>query len=173
MTTAGVVVGIPEPWGGRLARLRAEVGDPAAQSIPPHLTLLPPTEVPDDTLELVEKHLSQVAAANEPFELHLRGSGTFRPVSDVVFVVVASGISECEVLQAQLRVDPLAPELRFPYHPHVTVAHDVAPELLDRAYDALASFEARFTVPGFTLFRRGPIGRWEPHRDYALGEPAG
>lgn len=172
MRVVGVVVGIPEPWGSQLSALRAAVGDPAAQAVPPHVTLLPPTEVPDDGLDLVEKHLAEVAAANEPFELHLRGSGTFRPVSDVVFVAVASGISECEVIQGQLRVDPVARELTFPYHPHVTVAHDVAPELLDRAYDALAAFEARFTVEGFTLFQHGPAGRWRPHREYTLGERA-
>ena len=74
--------------------------------------------------------------------MHLRGSGTFRPVSPVVFVPLARGISECERLEAQVRSGPLARETAFPYHPHVTVAHDLDEAALDRAFDALAAYDA-------------------------------
>ena len=78
-------------------------------------------------LPAVEEHLAAVAAAHLPFTLHLRGTGTFRPVTQVVFVAVAAGISECELLAAAIRAAPeLHREARFPYHPHVTVAQDVA-----------------------------------------------
>lgn len=123
--TIGVAIGIPEPWGSELVRHRIEAGDPLAEQVPPHVTLLPPTEVDSEGLRAVEEHLRAVAARHRPFDLHLRGTGTFRPVTDVVFVVVARGISECELLQADVRGGPLVRELHFPYHPHVTVAHDV------------------------------------------------
>ncbi len=80
--------------------------------------------------------------------MHLRGSGTFRPVSPVVFVPLARGISECERLEAQVRSGPLARETLFPYHPHVTVAHDLDEPALDAAFDALATYDARFTRLG-------------------------
>ena len=39
--------------------------------------------------------------------MRLRGTGTFRPVSPVVFVNVAEGISRCELLADAVRRGPL------------------------------------------------------------------
>jgi 2'-5' RNA ligase len=101
--------------------------------------------------------------------VHLRGTGTFRPVTDVVFVAVAAGISECELLAEAVRAMPaIAPRLRFPYHPHVTVAQDVPPAQLDEVFADLAGFEVRFPVEGFTLFKHGRGRRWQSYRDYHL-----
>ncbi len=164
----GIAVDIPEPWGGMLTRRRVEAGDP--QAVPAHVTLLGPTEIPVAALPAVEKHLAEVATAHLPFTLHLRGTGTFRPVTQVVFVAVAAGISECELLAAAIRAAPeLHREARFPYHPHVTVAQDVAPEALDRAYEDLADFSALFEVEAFTLFSHSGLTRWQPRRDFRLG----
>jgi 2'-5' RNA ligase len=166
--TIGVAVGIPEPWGSQLDQHRAAAGDPMAASIPAHLTLLGPTEVDDTTSPKIEDHLGAIAAEHHPFQLHLRGTGTFRPVTQVVFVAVAAGISACELLAADIRSGPLAQELRYPYHPHVTVAHDVEPAALDSVFDGLATFEARFPVDGFTLYEHGTDGRWHALRRFRL-----
>ena len=158
----GVAIGIPEPYTSELQGWRERLGDPNAADIPPHVTLLPPTTLTTDDLHAVEEHLREAAAGVEPFVMHLRGSGTFRPVSPVVFVTLAQGISECELLESRVRSGPLARELSFPYHPHVTVAHKVGEELLDRAYEELSSYDARFRVWGFTLFERGKDNVWRP-----------
>ena len=99
----------------------------------------------------------------------LRGSATFRPVSPVVFVPVVKGLADCERLEAQVRSGPLQRELRFPYHPHVTVAHDLPEDALDRAFDGLARYEASFMVWGFTLFEQDRQGVWRPQRDFPFG----
>ncbi|MBM0232410.1 2'-5' RNA ligase family protein [Micromonospora sp. STR1_7] len=165
----GIAVDIPEPWGGQLTRRRVEAGDPLA--VPAHVTLLGPTEIPTANLPAVEQHLAAVAAAHLPFALHLRGTGTFRPVTQVVFVAVAAGISECELLAAAIAAAPgLHRQTRFPYHPHVTVAQDVAPEALDKAYEDLADFSAMFEVDAFTLFSHSGQARWQPRRDFRLGD---
>ncbi|MFJ6195106.1 2'-5' RNA ligase family protein [Micromonospora sp. NPDC092111] len=164
----GIAVDIPEPWGELLTRRRVQAGDP--QVVPAHVTLLGPTEIPVAVLPTVEEHLATVAAAHLPFTLHLRGTGTFRPVTQVVFVAVAAGISECELLAAAINAAPeLYREARFPYHPHVTVAQDVAPEALDRVYEDLADFSAMFEVGAFTLFSHSGQTRWQPRRDFRLG----
>lgn len=165
----GVAVDIPEPWGSELTRRRAEAGDQAAPYVPAHLTLLGPTEVEPARLPEIEEHLACVAAAYSPYTLHLRGTGTFRPVTQVVFVAVAAGISECEQLAAAVgAASALRREQRFPYHPHVTVAQEVPPEALDAVFEDLAGFEARFTVDGFTLFEHEVEGRWRARRDFPL-----
>jgi 2'-5' RNA ligase len=168
----GVATGIPEPFGSALDRARAAAGDPLAAYIPSHVTLLGPTDVPVSTLGLIEDHLSLVAPRFGPFPVRLRGTGTFRPVTEVVFVAVAAGISEFEQLASAVRDGPLARELHFPYHPHVTVAHDIATEALDKVFDELADFSAQFEVDRFTLYVHGDDGRWRPRRAYALGAGA-
>ena len=158
----GVAIGIPEPFGPELQLWRKRLGDPQADAIPPHVTLLPPTALPTAELPAVRAHLEQVAAGERPFDIHLRGSASFRPVSPVVFVVLALGISDCERLEAKVRSGPLTRDLKFPYHPHVTVAHDLSEEELDRADEALASYDAWFHVSGFTMFEQGDDSVWRP-----------
>ena len=167
----GVAIGLPEPYTSELQGWRERLGDPAASDIPPHVTLLPPTELHTDDLDEVEEHLRAVAERHAPFTMHLRGSGTFRPISPVVFVPLVQGIGECERLEAAVRSGPLAREVKFPYHPHVTVAHDLAEDRLDRAFLELASYDARFQVWGFSLFERGKDAVWRPQRDFPFGEP--
>lgn len=162
----GVAIGLPEPFAEQLRSWRAAFGDAGAHAIPPHVTLLPPTAVPAQSLNEVQEHLHSVAAASDPFEIHLRGSATFRPVSPVVFVPLVAGIAPCERLEAQVRSGPLHREVTFPYHPHVTVAQDVEEVALDRAFDQLAGYEARFPVGLFTLFERDRAGVWLPLRDF-------
>jgi 2'-5' RNA ligase len=165
----GVAIGIPQPWGAQLDRARAAAGDPMAPFIPSHVTLLGPTDVAASALSAIEAHLANVACAHAEFSVQLRGTGTFRPVTEVVFVAVAAGISECELLAAAVRGGPLERELHFPYHPHVTVAHDIDGDALDRVFEDLAGFSARFTVEHFTLYVHGADGHWRPYRDFPLG----
>jgi 2'-5' RNA ligase len=162
----GVAFGLPEPYTSELQGWRERLGDPNAAQIPPHVTLLPPTALRTDDLAAVEEHLQGVASRHEPFVMHLRGSGTFRPVSPVVFVPLVQGISECERIEEEVRSGPLAREITFPYHPHVTVAHEVSEQQLDRAFEELGSYNARFRVWGFTMFEKGRDNVWRPQRDF-------
>ena len=164
----GVAIGIPEPWGPELDRHRAASGDPVAAFVPAHLTLLGPTEVPVADGDAIVKHLTEVAAAHPRFQLHLHGTGTFRPLNQVVFVAVVADVEACASLAAAVRSGPLDQELRYPYHPHVTVAHDVPAEALDAVGADLASFEASFMVDGFTLYEHGDDGQWRPQTSFAL-----
>ena len=164
----GVALAIPEPHAAVLGGWRRRIGDPEADKVPPHVTLLPPTEVEADQLDLVEKHLAEAAGTVLPFTMRLSGTGTFRPVSQVVFVQVSTGIAQCELLEQAVRRGPIVREVEFPYHPHVTVGHDVADEDLDQAFEGLRDFVAQFKVEGFTLYAQDSDGTWRPHREYAL-----
>ncbi|MFB4313457.1 2'-5' RNA ligase family protein [Actinomadura sp. 21ATH] len=172
----GVAVPIPDPYGTELQRARGALGDPLADAIPTHITLLPPTEVAGPgALAAIEHHLRSVAEAGAPFRIRLSGTGTFRPVSPVVFVALAEGADGCGRLQRRVVSGPLSRELEFPYHPHVTVAHHLPEEVMDRAYKELASYKAAFTVESFSLYEHGPDGVWRPRRDFYFGKdvPAG
>lgn len=165
----GVAIGIPEPYNRELQGWRDRLGDPNANRIVPHVTLLPPTEVDADALPAIEEHLRLIAMGEKQFQIQLRGSATFLPVSPVVFVPLVQGIADCERLEAKVRSGPLCRDLHFPYHPHVTVAHDLPDDALGRAFRMLADYEADFAVRGLTLFEQGPDLVWRPQRDFVFG----
>ena len=144
------------------------LGDESATGIPTHITLMPPYEIDRDDLPRIEQHLAEASATNRAFRVHLRGTGTFRPVSPVVFVTVVEGISGCEQLALSIRRGPLSRDLQFPYHPHVTVAHHLDDKLLDRAFDDLAGFDCAFEVGHFSLYVHDTGTGWVPTRDYRL-----
>lgn len=168
MPTIGVAIAIPEPWATELQDYRTSVGDRTAEQIPTHITLIPPVEVEPGGLGAVEDHLATAAGTVRAFEIHLRGTGTFRPVSPVVFVTVAKGISSCEVLANAVRRGPLAVDLNFPYHPHVTIAQHLDDAALDRAFSELADFECRFLADAFSLYVHDNGDGWRPTRHFAL-----
>lgn len=162
MPTIGVAVAIPEPWATQLQDYRTSVGDEMAAMIPTHITLVPPTDVEDDDIDAIIEHLQSVAQRVGVFGVHLRGTGTFRPISPVVFVSLVEGISHCEQLADVVRRGPLERELPFPYHPHVTIAHHLEDHQLDRAFEELADFEAKFDVEEFQLFVHDEALGWQP-----------
>ncbi|AJE85139.1 MULTISPECIES: 2'-5' RNA ligase family protein [Streptomyces] len=169
--TIGVSIAVPEPHGSLLQERRAGFGDRAAHGIPTHVTLIPPTEVDAAAVPAIEKHLAEVAAQGRAFPMRLAGTGTFRPLSPVVYVRVAEGGSACTWLQQELRdpEGPVARELQFPYHPHVTVAHGIDEAAMDRAYAELAEYEAAWTCHGFALYEQGADAVWRRLRDFPFG----
>jgi 2'-5' RNA ligase len=167
--TLGVMIAVPEPYAAILTGWRRQIGDPQAERVSPHITLLPPTRVSREDLPAVRAHLAKAAEAAAPFPVHLSGTGTFRPMSPVVFIQVAQGIANCEILERSIRSGPLVRDLDFAYHPHVTVGQDVPDAALDDAYAGLASFVARFAVERFSLLERSTDGHWTKLGDYPLG----
>lgn len=164
----GITVTVPAPYAGVLTAARHASGDPEAALIAPHVTLVGPALVSVRDLPAVDEHLERVAAAHAPFVVHLRGTGSFRPVSPVVFVALARGIASCEQLERAIRTGPLDIPLRFPYHPHVTVAQDVDDAALDAAEAGLAEFDESFPVTEIDRYVRGGDGAWRPVRSFAL-----
>jgi 2'-5' RNA ligase len=168
VTTIGVAIAVPDPWGEQLQSYRAGLGDRTADGIPTHITLMPPFDVEPVGLPAIERHLAEASALHSPFRIHLRGTGTFRPTSPVVFVTLAEGISACEQLAYSVRRGPLAADLQFPYHPHVTVAHDLDDVTLDRTFLDLSGFECEFVVDRFSLYVHQRGDGWVPTRDFLL-----
>jgi len=164
----GVAIAIPDPFGTELTAMRERLGDPDWRTIPTHVTLLPPTTVDDVLLPEIHDHLAAAAAKTEPFRIRLRGSGTFRPVSPVVFAALAEGIAACEMLETRVRAGVLWRPVLFPYHPHVTVAHDLPARVLDAAMEELAGYEAAFGVEGFVVYEHVE-GVWVPDRELTFG----
>ncbi|MBM7847948.1 2'-5' RNA ligase family protein [Arthrobacter roseus] len=163
----GIVIPIPDPLAGRLEEWRASFGDPMAAVVPPHITLITTTPAWDWTA--VMDHVREAASHQEEFKVTLRGTGTFRPMSPVVYINVTDGFDACVGMHQRLQTGPLARELDFPYHPHVTVAHDVSEASMDTALQRLVDFEESFPVRSMGLFEHEAGGLWTPREELTFG----
>lgn len=169
MLTIGVAIAIPEPHGSLLRRKRAGFGDSLAATVPSHVTLMPPLDVAASRLDGLCDTLQQTAGRLSPFEMRLNGTGTFRPVSPVVYVTVEEGFAHADAVATAVRSTLCAPDAEFPFHPHVTVAHHLDDAALDRAQHALSDFDCSFRVDSIYLYLHKRVEGWTPTRAFALG----
>jgi 2'-5' RNA ligase len=165
--SVGVILGFPAEIAEELQRWRASFGDPLADVVPAHITLV--TTTPTQDWEATRRHVREVARCQSPFMVTIAGTGTFRPVSPVVFINVEDGFDECVDLHRRLQQGPLRRELPFAYHPHVTIAHDVAPESLDEAETVLKSYRATFPVVSMGLYEHDADGIWQLREELDFG----
>jgi 2'-5' RNA ligase len=165
--SVGVILGFPPAIAEELQRWRASFGDPMAGVVPAHITLV--TTTPTRDWEATRAHVREVARDQAPFMVTIAGTGTFRPVSPVVFIKVEDGFAACVDLHEKLQTGPLHRELPFSYHPHVTIAHDVAPESLDEAETVLKSYRATFPVVSMGLYEHDADGIWQLREELDFG----
>ena len=163
----GIVIAVPEPMATHLQRARASFGDPMASVVPAHITLVTTTEARD--WQEAVRHVRSVARRQSAFRITLRGTATFRPISPVVYLKVDDGFEECTSLHKELQSGPLARDLPFPYHPHVTVAHDVSEAGMDDAVERLRDYETTFTVNSVGLYEHDQTGIWRLREEMPLG----
>lgn len=163
-----MAVPVPEPFGSLLREARASFGDPMAATIPTHITLMPPVDLDDQQLQELPGVLDDVAARVPAYRVGLQGTGTFRPVSPVVFVTIVDGVEPTQRLAHEVRAAVGVEQLEFPYHPHITVAHHLDEPSLDRAATALAGFECEFVATEFALYHHDERRGWEPQRSFGL-----
>lgn len=166
--SVGVVLVIPEPVGPELTRIRTALGDPRAVGMPAHITLLPPTEVAEASLLALREHLGRVAAQQGVLQVSLVGTQTFRPVSEVVYLALGEGAQACTDLGRAVCGGPVASPSPFPFHPHVTLAHDLPTTTLDAVQADYAGYCADFSVGEMCLYRWEPEVGWRVDSRHAL-----
>lgn len=171
VVTIGIVVPVPEPYAGRVQRARSRYGDPLADLIRTHITLVGPHPVTADRLPSIEEHLATVAARHAPYRVVLDGTDTFRPVTQVVYLKVTEGAQACREIAEDLGAGPVGLESAFPYHPHVTLVHDVPQANLDSAQRELAGEHIEFVVDSIGLYLLGADGYWRPALSVTLTGP--
>ncbi len=134
--------------------------------MPPHITLV--SGAASGEWEEAAEHVRKIAAASEPFTISLRGAGSFEPISPVVFLNVIDGAQKCVKLHRALLEGPLEHLPAFEFYPHLTMAHDLDFETMNRAKTELSSFAADFSVNSIGLFDY-LAGAWALREELALG----
>ncbi|WP_051388607.1 2'-5' RNA ligase family protein [Arthrobacter sp. 35W] len=163
----GVVVALEEPLASEITGWRLSFGDAMAAVIPAHITLV--TTTPALGWADTTAHVREVARTQCPFTVTLRGTESFRPVSPVVYLKVEDGYQDCVDLHGKLQAGPLARDLPFDYHPHITVAHDISEEGMDEAQEKLKDFRAEFTVSSMGLYEHDSSGVWQLKEELEFG----
>lgn len=162
----GVIISLPPALAAGLGARRADFGGAAAALVPPHITLV--SGRASGPWDLAAAHVRGVAAATAPFQISLRGTGTFEPVSPVVFLNVVDGAQQCTALHRELLRGPIEHLLDYDFHPHLTMAHDLNAAAMERAKTQMADFAAGFTVASIGLFNHLD-GAWALREELALG----
>ncbi len=170
----GVSIAVPEPYGSLLQQRRAGFGDLAAHAIPSHVTLLPPTEVGASALHAVRPRIwppspRRAGRSRCGWRAPAR-SGHCRRWSMSRSPKAHRSAPHCRSTSDPARS---CGQLEFPYHPHVTVAHGIPQEAMDRAQRELADFTAVWTVTGFSFYEQGGDGVWRTLCEYPFGRPPG
>lgn len=168
----GVVLLITGDLARELDGLRRALGDGSLGRVPPHLTLVPPVNVPDGRLHEALALLRSAAATEAPFELVLGPPASFLPVNPVVHLpAVGSDGTVARLREAVFRA-PLARTVTLPFVPHVTLADGAPTARIDAALAALADFEVTARFDRVHVLREGQGRRWEPIAEAALVAPA-
>ncbi|MGO4382881.1 2'-5' RNA ligase family protein [Specibacter sp. RAF43] len=162
----GVVISMPSELAGELSNWRVLFGGPGAAVVPPHITLVSGRATGSWTD--AAEHVRSIAAATQPFTVELRGTGTFQPVSPVVYLNLVQGVTECMDLHERLEGGPLEHLVEFDFRPHLTVAHDLPEDVMARAESEMAEFAAQFEVNSIGLFDYSR-GGWALREELALG----
>ena len=164
---------VPPPLAQEIDGLRRACGDGSLDRVPPHLTLVPPVNVPVDRFGAALALLDDAAGAVEPFALSLGPPDTFLPVNPVLYLRVEGNEAALGTLRARVFRPPLERSMTWPYVPHVTLADEAEPDRIRAALLALADFRAELAVERVDLLeeQRDSDGRrrWRSVADAGLG----
>jgi len=126
-----LVIYIPDPLGRFLDDLRRELVpgcNPHA-----HVSVLPPRPLPA-SWHAAGAQVQAMTASRPPFPVKLGDIRVF-PVTNVIYIEVDGGREEFALLHDSLNGDALIFEEPFVYHPHVTLAQEIAPEQVQATYE--------------------------------------
>lgn len=141
--------------------------------IPPHITLVPPVQLPDGEIAAAWEEVRRAGRVIDgPLALHLGPVATFAPTTPTIHLSVAAhdglvGLRNASRVESMIRAD------KFDFVPHVTLREEASPERIDAAVAALADLSLDVEIRRLWLMQfqptAGASGRWEPIGDVSLG----
>ena len=169
----------------RLARgvddLRRALGDTRTAVIGPHVTLVPPVNVPADEVLAAWTVVRAAATTARPFRLVLGPAATFAPATPTVHLSVGGSPEDVDRLTS-LRISlfdgPLSRPDHRPYVPHVTLRRSAPPEQVEGALAALVGRFGPWEVDRVSLLEHvapdesvGRGSRWFTLAEEPFGGP--
>jgi 2'-5' RNA ligase len=169
----GVALLVDYPTGLEVAGLRRALGDPSLETVPAHITLVPPVNVKvADLARALAVMRAAASSVSGPFELTLGPPASFLPDNPVCYLAVGgepSALHALRTVRDTVFAEPLARKLSWPWVPHVTILDGGEPEKIGEALRCLGSYTAKVTFDRVVLLELRPDRSWRPRADALLG----
>ncbi len=156
----GVVLALPATASAEIDGLRRAIGDGTPARVAPHITLIPPVNVPDAAFTTALAVVRDVAASTAPLRLVLGPPATFWPETPVVYLAVAGDDADVHRLQAAVGVGPWRRTTTRPFVPHVTLAPDADPAQIPAIVAVLSGYRREVTVTAVHILREEADRSW-------------
>jgi 2'-5' RNA ligase len=153
---------LPDPLASFLDRLRLDL-DPEC-SPHAHVTILPPRPMNGEVKQAIEE-LTEESRLFPPIEIGL-GDVQLFPVSNVLYVEIASGCRDIHALHDLLERGSLKHKCVFDFHPHITIAQNLNPEFVEEALriarEKWAAYQGSrtFVVESLSFVQNIATGLW-------------
>lgn len=165
----GVALLIRPPLDAEVDALRKALGDAGLGLIPPHLTLVPPVNVPEDRWDDALGVLTAAGRATRPFAVRFGPPRSFLPGSPTVYLPVDDDTRPpVDALRTLVFRDPLERPLTWPFVPHVTIADEIPTARIVGAVAALEAYRAEATFRSVHLLE-GTGRVWRPVAEAPFG----
>jgi 2'-5' RNA ligase len=168
-----LVTYIPGPLGEFLDRLRRELVPTCLPRA--HVTILPPRPVSvpvERAVEQLDARITEVPV----FEIEARQVEVFASTS-VIYIGLGAGREKLVQIHEQLNTDSLSFAEPFAYHPHITLAQEIAeeqvPRIREQARQRWAEYAGSRTFPveTITFVQNTSDNRWLDLAHWTLGVP--
>jgi len=126
-----LVIYIPDPLGRFLDDLRRELVP--AYNPHAHVSVLPPRPISVEW-HAADSQTRKLTETGAPFDVAL-GTVEIFPATDVIYIEVDAGSAELRSLHRAMNAGVLAFDEPFSYHPHITLAQEVAPEHVPAVFE--------------------------------------
>ena len=117
----------------QLRGLRAALGGPAVERIVPHVTLVPPFNVPDGGDSQVRRDLRAAVTDAAPIEVVLGPAASFAPANPTLHLAVGGDLAGLGRLRERVRAVAPGRRDRHPFVPHLTLLRDASAAVTDAA----------------------------------------
>ena len=146
--------------------LRRALGSGQLDRIPPHITLIPPTNVDSSSAPSALRVVVDAAALLGPFELGIGPPSTFVDNASVLFLSVRDDAAVLDTLRPSLFSGPFEHrrEAKRPFVAHVTVHSSRDPEDADGVLARLSAFRVATTIGDLALLVQDDHQRSRPWR---------
>ncbi len=166
-----LVIYIPDPLGRFLDDLRKDLV-PACNPHA-HVSVLPPRPLSVESV-IAGDQVHECAAGWLPFEITL-GEICIFPVTNVIYIELAQGAPEMYRMHDAMNMRALAFQEPFAYHPHITVAQELAEAdvaaAAERAKELWANYKGprTFRAERTAFVQNTLVNCWIDLAEYSLG----
>lgn len=169
----GVAILFPSELALKIDGIRQALGSLGPSRIAPHITLVPPFNLPRSEINDVRTAITDIVSEIAPFVLEIGAASTFGEDSPVLYLTVHDLEDALPSLVSRLSVGKMKTRADRLYIPHVTLADYLSPDKVAAGIELMSGFRERLVVDRLTLLEKpvSPVpSRWRADFSPLLGE---